>query len=245
MEILKYDLKFSALEGKLDLVLKEVKKWSDEFNDLRNGLTFVNEKFEDFKKEMAAIVVSHSSIVKENLDIKNQLVDLKNELGSLKAVMEENECEKNCTSLELTNVQFKTGEIVENTVLKLANAVGLKIGKQQLVKVFRKGVRKNGTPGDIMVKLDTKDSKNMLMKAIKQKRLTNKMIGFDKENSNIYVRELLTKNAKELFFCALTFKKDKKWQYLWTADGKIFLRKDANGRAMKILSKLDLDKLQE
>lgn len=50
METLKYDLKLSALEGKLDLVLKEVKKWSEEFNDLRNGITFINEKFEDFKK---------------------------------------------------------------------------------------------------------------------------------------------------------------------------------------------------
>ena len=75
-----------------------------------------------------------------------------------------------------------------------------------------------------------------------RKELTTNDLGFS-EGNNIFINESLTETNKELFKATLKFKKDYSYSYIWTSNGKIYLRKDSDSPA-KLISEDDLIKLK-
>ena len=51
------------------------------------------------------------------------------------------------------------------------------------------------------------------------------------ETNNIYINESLTFHRKRLFGKVNEFKRRSKWKYVWTVNGKIYLRESENTRA--------------
>ena len=58
--------------------------------------------------------------------------------------------------------------------------------------------------------------------------------------NNIYISESLSPANKQLFKSCLSFKKDKKFKFIWTHNGRIYLRKSENSPANVITCLKDL-----
>ena len=96
----------------------------------------------------------------------------------------------------------------------------------------------------IIVKFTRRDTKEMFYHGRKELRgLTTKDFGFSDEN-NIFINESLTEANKELFKATLKVKKDYRYDYIWTTNGKIYLRKDRDSSAILIKNEGELDKLK-
>ena len=62
--------------------------------------------------------------------------------------------------------------------------------------------------------------------------------------TNLYINEHLTKQRKDLFYAARTVKRENKYEYLWTANGKVFMKKSNVHARIAIKSMSDLEKLK-
>ena len=68
-------------------------------------------------------------------------------------------------------------------------------------------------------------------------------IGYSEKNK-IYLAESLTERNRILFKDCLKVKKDMEFKFIWTLDGKIFMRKDKDSAVRHINKKEDLQKIQ-
>lgn len=103
-----------------------------------------------------------------------------------------------------------------------------------------------GKPGPppIIVKFTRRDVKDKFYRARKQLRdVTTEDIGYSAKN-NIYLAESLTERNRVLFKDCLKVKKDIMFKFIWTLNGKIFMRKDKDTTVHFIRNKDDLQKLQ-
>ena len=86
------------------------------------------------------------------------------------------------------------------------------------------------------------DVKEQFYRARKElKNLTTKDLGYDISN-NIYINESLTESNKALFKECVKAKKEMGFTFIWTSNGKIFLRKDEHSPVIHIKSKDDIVK---
>ena len=69
-------------------------------------------------------------------------------------------------------------------------------------------------------------------------------LGFTVRNS-IYISESLTMNNRELLNDCLRAKKDLKFNFVWTRNGRIFMRHDKDSPAKLISTKDDVKSLYE
>ncbi|KAF6037326.1 hypothetical protein EB796_004359 [Bugula neritina] len=67
-------------------------------------------------------------------------------------------------------------------------------------------------------------------------------LGF-KDNSKLYINEVLSKPQAALFHETRMFKKEHKYRFAWTSNQRIFLRKDSDSNAIQINSTDDLNDL--
>ena len=68
-------------------------------------------------------------------------------------------------------------------------------------------------------------------------------IGYSEKNK-IYLAESLTERNRILFKDCLKVKKDMEFKFIWTLDGKIFMRKDKDSAVRHINNKEDLQKIK-
>ena len=74
-------------------------------------------------------------------------------------------------------------------------------------------------------------------------KFTTKDLGYRAENP-IYVNESLTEKNKNLFNECVKAKKNLKYDYIWTFNGRVFMRKDSDSPALHIKNINDINKLQ-
>lgn len=100
---------------------------------------------------------------------------------------------------------------------------------------------KMSTPA-IIAKFVRRDTKDKFYKARKQlKDCTTGELGYEVSN-RIFINESLTEENRGVFNESLKFKKEQKFAFIWTSNGKTYLRKNKDSRAIVINSKEDLMK---
>ena len=76
-----------------------------------------------------------------------------------------------------------------------------------------------------------------------RRKLTTSDLGYFEENK-FYLAESLTEINRELFRACLSFKKELKFNYIWTYNSRIFLLENRESSVIHIKSKDDLDQLK-
>ena len=74
------------------------------------------------------------------------------------------------------------------------------------------------------------------------KNLTASDFGYQSRNK-VYINENLTRKNKELFNSTLKIKKEKGFKYIWTNQGRIYLRKNEASSPVHIKNQSDLQRM--
>ena len=99
-------------------------------------------------------------------------------------------------------------------------------------------------PPSIIVKFTRRDVKDNFYRARKHlKDLTTRDLGYS-EKIKISLAESLTERNRMLFKDCLKVKKDMEFKFIWTLNGKIFMRKYKDSVVHHMNSKEDLHKMQ-
>lgn len=239
--LLEMNKMFSKFEEKqntqimtLTSVVQEVKGQNDE---IKKSIQFLTEKYDE--------VLLTTKKIQENCNNNKERIRL---LENKIEILERN---LNAASVEFRNIPKLPNESKENlcnTVEKLGSVVMLPIEKGSIKNIFRLKPSITGSgAGSIIAEFNSADTKEALIKATKLYRKSNQLTTSDLQLSGpravIYTSELLTSNAKRLFFKARQLAKEHNFKFCWTAYGKVYLRKADGHQRHLVSSDEDLAKL--
>jgi len=144
-------------------------------------------------------------------------------------------------NLEIHGIPEKRDENLEIIVKNLGQALDVEINYSDIDIVHRLPSKSAIRP--IIVKFSSYNEKHELYAA--RRKLRSLIDAEDRFNGakTIYINENLTRQRKKLFAEVRKRVKLNRWYGAWTKDGKIFLRKEKEGRNTRIKQEVDLEDL--
>lgn len=194
------------------------------------------EKFDEMQRENGNL----RKLLREG---EAERVEMRERLERLESIVESIEVEKIENNVIITGVERQSGsEKARDVVMKIFKKVLKDVREESVVKAYRMNDRRENSP--LIVQLERKEQKVELLKARREMgSITTIECSLKGKTSHIYINEQLTPYTNDLFYKARGVKREKKYQHLWTRDGKIYIRKDDNSERIRIRNKPDLGRL--
>jgi hypothetical protein len=163
---------------------------------------------------------------------------------------------EHCSRRECVEIQgipapdHPTKESTNDIVMKVASKfMDIDITEKDISVSHRlpvnKGYTGNRLEPAIIVKFVRRDTKVAFYRAgskLKNKTTRDRDLGYQAANG-IYINESLTEMNKALLKCCLKTKKDLNYKYIWTSNGRIYLRKNEESQRIYIKNEGQLTKL--
>ena len=151
--------------------------------------------------------------------------------------------------LEFRGIPKTADEVPKQIVEKIASLVDIDLEESDISVCHRLSERSQ--PGasktaysspPLIAKFTRRDVRDMLYKKRSWlKDYTTGDLGLSRVAENkIFICESLTTRNREIFNACLNFKRENKYQFIWTVYGRSFLRKDDRSPAIVINSREDL-----
>ena len=248
MALTKEDLK-CMLDSQLTPLKDEIAGLKKELIDMAASLHMSNEKYEEILKKFTSHQEERAKINRENGVLKKTIEKMDEKIKQLE--LESNEVRqytrRDC--VEIHGIPVREQENTNKIVLSVGDQIDVYLDEKEISTSHRlptKNYKGKRTTPPIIVKFARRDVKDRFYKARKNlKDVTSADLGYDESTANrIFINESLTEQNRNTFNASLKFKKEYKYSFIWTSNGKTYLRKDQDSRAIVINNKGDLEKLK-
>lgn len=231
------------LEEKLNLIVEIHDKLAkiECLGEIHESIVFFNENFEDMKKLI-------SNLQKENAFLRTENQELKKSVACLEQNLDDLESYNRRNNLEIINIPQRQGEETDKIVEKIAEILEVDLNPTEIEASHRIYSSRNETAkksSPLIVRFVNRRVKEAFIKRAKSKKLSTKDLGFPGQVVPVFVRENLTRKKKELFYLALSEKRNTDWKFLWSHNGNIFARRKEGDKVYKICAKDDLHIFKE
>ena len=237
------------LDAKLNPLYSEIANLKEQLRETNSFLEFANVKYEEvlarfekFEKDKNHLMAENSTLKKTIQVMDEQIKQLQKESNDMKQYSR-----RDC--LEIQGIPYNREESSDDIIKKVGDLMDVYLGDNDISISHRLPLPKSykgkrSTP-PLIVKFTRRTVKEKFYKARTKLKGCNTMedLGYT-ENNRIFINECLTEQNQQLFNECLKFKKQKKLLSIWTSNGKVYLRKDINTRAILIGCKDDLRKVQ-
>lgn len=228
---------FKSSIAKLDKQQVEMKK---EITELQQSVQFSHDLHDDQKKKI-------DNLLKETKKIDSleaELKELKKQNERITSLINTNEQRDRQLNIEVVGIPESKNEDVNEHILNICKNIGVNIIPGDIIQVNRVSpkVKSQGRPRLIIVKLRSRLLKDNIISLGRKKHLTTKDIGIAGDPKPIYINENLTPHNKQLLKKCKEVAKKKEYQYVWTKNGRIFMRKNDISPAIQIVEEEDLTK---
>ena len=175
----------------------------------------------------------------------HQLKNLKNECEE-KKLAKETELDNleqygRRENLEFHRAPVQQSENTNKIVQNLLKRINLETNENEISTSHRLPSTKENTSPPIIARFSKRDTRN---KIYTNKSKFNAVSNFGiPEMNNLYINENLTKKRSELLAKPRKAKYEAKYKYLWTKNGKIFVRKSDQAQSLHIKSLQDIAKI--
>lgn len=157
------------LNEKFDIMLSKI-------SELNESVKFLGSKYEEIKSNMKGIIDNQEYLKKSLTKVKQENKERKNEIGELKQRVEFLEKANLENTLNLYPVLKTQHEDVKEIVVKLGKLINIEMSGQTLKDVYRRPDKKNGNPGEIIVKFNSKEMRDKIIAEVKKKGLNMKIL---------------------------------------------------------------------
>ena len=239
------------LDEKLNPLNSTISELKKSVKEAMTFLEFVNAKYEELLEMMKSSKEERKALKDENKILKATIRSIESSLESVTRVNNDLEqyTRKECVEIRgIPVAATPSEEQTNNIVTNVGKLLGMDITQNDISVSHQmpQSQKHKGKPGPpaIIVKFTRCDVKDNFYHARKQlKDLTTRDLGYSKKNK-IYLAESLTERNRILFKDCLKVKKDMEFKFIWTLNGKIFMRKDKDSAVHHINNKGDLQKIQ-
>lgn len=147
--------------------------------------------------------------------------------------------------LEIVNIPDSETEDLKIIVGKVHNSLGIKFEPGTVSSIHR-NKKSKGKP--VVVEYHSQQARNEVLKAAKsynKANQTNKLnthtLGLSDKRESLYINELLTPKARQLFYHARLQIKNDYIKYCWINNGRVFIKKSEGDTATHIKSVSQLE----
>ncbi|XP_046970587.1 uncharacterized protein LOC124537740 [Vanessa cardui] len=208
-------------------------------DEIEKTVVFINKQYDDIFKQLEILQ-------KEKLSYRESILNLETKIQDIQRLSRP-------SSVEIRNVPAVENESVSDLadiITKVSSAVDIPLNSANLRDVYRLP-GKSGSVRPIVAELTSVQTKNQLLTATRNfnkkhsnDRLSSLSIGLPGERRPIYISEHLPASSRKLFFTTKDFAKLNKFEFCWTINGNIFLRKTTGAKQILVKSEQTLRELE-
>ena len=246
------------LDDKLSPLNSRIAELKKSVDEAMNHIEFVNAKYDELLQMMKTSNDERKALQNENKILQDENKILKATIHSIERSLEsvtranhdlEQYTRRECVEIRGIPVAATPSEEQTNNIVKdVGKLLGVDITENDISVSHRmpQSQERKGKPRPpaIIVKFTRRDVKDNFYRARKHlKDLTTQDLGYSEKNK-IYLAESLSERNRMLFKDCLKVKKDLEFKFIWTLNGKIFMRKDKDSPVHLIANKEDLQKMQ-
>ncbi|XP_075988615.1 uncharacterized protein LOC142984742 [Anticarsia gemmatalis] len=214
-----HDIILEAMDGRLNKMETTLSSLQKTNCDIEKSLDFIAHQYEDMQHKIDSL--------------EKQCKNNQSCISSLEEKVEELQRNIRKTSIEIYNLPTTEKENqadLGQKILTLSKSLNLGLNANDVRNVTRVPGKK-GTNRSVVVEFANESIKQAILASVKSynksnpsKKLNGSHFGAC-GNSPVYIREHLTNNNKRLFYLARELSKQKSFQFCWTSNGRVFLRK--------------------
>lgn len=176
---------------------------------------------------------------------------LRNTISDLQAEIYERDQALLLNDIEIAGCPEEASENNTHIVIALAKKIGVDLDERDVVSAERAGpprtTGRDGAPTrprPIAVRFTRRATRDALLRAARVRRnVTTEGLPVSRPAQPLYVNERLTKHYRVLFQKARELSRSYKYKYIWTRDGKIFVRQEDGKARHRIRSDVDLERV--
>lgn len=212
----------------LERYISEIKSQNDttlkKHLDIEKSIEFVTTKLDD-------VQLSISKLEDQRKEITSQMTALEEKCETVERLLRK-------TSIQIRNVPKQKAETkaqLFDMVRKLSTTLEIKIEECEMRDVYRMPSKPDQNNSVIVVEFSSTILKGNIITAAKNhkrnsirfktEQLNSSHLGLNGSKSEIYLSEHLTPRAARLYFLAREFRKSMDYEYSWTTNGLVYLRK--------------------
>lgn len=238
-------------EPTLKDIMKELKLMTAHNSTITNKINACQQSIEEIKTtlnnqelKLGEYISLTNELKKQNDAMETQISQLSNKLKHL-----EQYSRANC--VELHGIPATAQEDIFKIISSVGKVVAFNITPAMIDIAHRLRPKPYAAnkPSGIIIKFVRRYDKDAFLKAVKTKRNLNShnlielQMLMEYPICSIFAVESLSPDNKQLFHKYKQFKKDNNFKFLWTNNGKIFLRKSEGSFACIITTEDDIKKL--
>lgn len=238
-ELLKAELR--PINGKLEVI--EAK-----FNDLQTAVDFLSTKYDTLLSQVQSSNEKLLALTSTSKNLKKDIQDVQKTAGKAANDYEELAQYLCRDCLEIAGIQPTRDLSCNHIVKSIGEALDLEITDSDISTSHPvPSYNKDASP-KIIVKFTRRDVRNTFYgnrKKLKGKKVKNlPSLNLGNNNNYIYISESLTPSKKKLFGRANKLKKRLKWKFIWTNNGRIYLKESDNTNTHVIDSEENMNELE-
>uniref|UniRef100_A0A8D8Y720 L1 transposable element RRM domain-containing protein n=1 Tax=Cacopsylla melanoneura TaxID=428564 RepID=A0A8D8Y720_9HEMI len=213
-------------------IMKEMKK---ELTEVHRLVEFASGKLDEVSEIMKVITVKQTALEKENQELKLQLTMVTDELEDMQQYSRRR-------IIQIDGIPKQDNENLEEIMKQIGIKLGVSVDNDQIDAIHRIPTRSQN-PEPIVVEFTTRKVRNSVINNSKTKRIRTKDLGLGTADRPVYIYEQLSPRRKKLLYEAKKLKQEKQYKYVWTREGKIFMRKEDTSNPIRLQSLDDLKKI--
>ncbi|XP_069362050.1 putative leucine-rich repeat-containing protein DDB_G0290503 [Maniola hyperantus] len=236
----------SKMENNLTKTLDtKTKEMFKEINEIKEAMSFINNQYEDLKKELQGRLIQVEELKGENNNLKSIVKDLNSRLSTM-------EQHSRMSNLEIQCLPEYKAENLPNVILQIGKVTGSGITDADIHKCTRvaKIIPGNPRPRSVIVKFSSPRIRDTYLASVinfnkknKEDKLNTNHIGIGGEKKPIYVVDHLTSELKKIHASARQTAKKLNYKFVWVKNGRVFLRKSEGSEHIVVRNIEQLEQL--
>ena len=235
------------LRGETGPINSKLDNLSANFEELKRTVQFLSAKYDQL---LPQVKQTNEKLHQHTLSInatKEELGKVKKCAADAMSQIEELTQYVRRDCLEILGIEPTAAYMCEDIVTSIGKAISVPMAKEEISTAHRVPSYKADAPPKIIVKFTRRDMRNRFYGY--RRKLANKKVK-DLPDLNltstemVYISESLTPYKKRLFGEVNKQKKKLKWKYIWTQNGRIFIKANENAATHSFDTMEDLSKFQ-
>ena len=233
------------IKSQLGEIKSEIKDLRAKCSQIEKSQEYLSSKYDQVVQSIQTIKkqvdASHTKINQQD----DVLTNVQRSMDDIYAELDEMQQYSRRDCLELNGIPQLDGENTDQLVIETASMIGVNLAEEDISISHRLPDTRN-TKGRIIAKFVRREKRDEVYKNRRKliKKSSNDIPSVKSANkpaSKIHINESLTSYRRKLLGRINTFKKENLFKFIWTQNGKIYLKKHEDSRSYVFKTEEEFD----
>lgn len=221
--------------------LQEMQSFMKQINKKLDTLVEVKNSVEDLKMQINDLTKEVQKYKNKTLQLEKQLRERETRIETLENRMMDMENYSRRKNIEIVGLKKQNNENLMETFSKICKKIEVedKINAKDIDIIHRIPNRKDDKYQTVIIKFNNHNTRNIILEKRRMKINNNDIYG-DGDTREVYINENQSKEFKSMFWEIKKEALRQGYAYIWSRNGKIYIRKSQNGKKILVRKLSDI-----